>query len=96
MRPLAVGDDMNADKSVLVYTWTPPYDFGLVGGRFAADIERYPPNPGKVFAVLIRQESRDDGVCGSIEHWSWIREARELSGAPVDWENRHEQKIWSR
>ena len=94
-RPLAVGDDMEADKSVLVYTWDPPSDWYWSGGRFDGTPTAVPAGPAKVFAVLIREENVA-GVVGSIEHWNWLRESPQLPGAPVDWERRYGSKIWSR
>ena len=97
-RGLYYAGDMGADRKVIVYTWRPPWDFVWVGSRFKGYLDRKYPPPKKVFAVLVQQEKQPnpDDVYGSIEHWNWVREAPDLQGAPVDWADRYDEKLWSR
>jgi hypothetical protein len=95
-RPLMLADDMNADQTVLAYTWRPSEDMEWAGSRFEGDVIRLVPPPGRVFVVLVREEYGSDGVSGSIEHWNWVREDPKLPYAPVDWEQRYGKKLWSR
>ena len=93
-RPLDWEGDMEADKGVLVYTWVPPNDFVWVGGSFDGTIESRYPEPGKVFAVLVREDDTEADIEGSIEHWTWVRESLDLA-APTDWKTRYDKKVWS-
>jgi hypothetical protein len=96
-RPMADGDDMDVDKRVLVYTWRSLNDFLWVGDRFSGSVMRRPPPPGEVFVVIVREEKPDEyGICGSVERWNWVREDPELPQAPVAWEQRYGEKLWSR
>jgi hypothetical protein len=101
-RPLMHGDDKDADKSVVVYSWRPAVDFVWTGSRLDGHpIEKTPP-PGRVFVVLVREEkqpNRYEGVgdiWGSIERWNWVKEDPVLPQAPVDWKDRYGRKLWSR
>lgn len=96
-RPLMFGEDMEADRNVLVYSWRPSIDFVWVGTRQDGSPERRPAPEGRVFVVLVREEnSNGNEISGSIEHWNWVREDPVLSHAPVDWEQRYEERLWSR
>jgi hypothetical protein len=97
-RALDFDGDMNADQSVFAYTWRPAFDFEWSGSRDGGSPQRIGSPPGnRVFAVLVRQaEPNEHEVVGSIEHWSWIREDRRLPGAPVEWEQRYKERLWSR
>jgi hypothetical protein len=33
---------------------------------------------------------------GTVEHWSWIGEDPALAHAPIEWQERYGQKLWSR
>jgi hypothetical protein len=96
-RPLMFGKDMNADKSVIVYSWRPEFDYVWVGSRFdGKPLGKIPP-PNRVFVVLVREEPPNDyKVFGSVEHWNWVEQDATLYGAPVDWADRYGEKIWSR
>ncbi len=97
-RPLMHGDDMEADKSVIVYSWRSHFDYVWTGSRFdGKPIEKIPP-PNRVFVVLVREEQQpnDFGVFGSIEKWNWIKEDPDLLGAPLEWPDRYGKKLWSR
>jgi hypothetical protein len=95
-RPLALDENMNADRNVLIYAWLPLNDYQWVGSRFEGRPECRAVQAGRVFVVLVREEPEEHGVSGSIEKWNWVREDPILTCAPVGWEQRYEQKLWSR
>jgi hypothetical protein len=97
-RPLLLGENMNADENVLVYSWRSEIDAEWAGSRGEGHPELISPPPvGRVFVVLVREEQPNEhGIIGSIERWNWIREDPALPHAPVDWEQRYGQKLWSR
>jgi hypothetical protein len=101
-RPLMHGDDKEADKSVLVYSWRAEIDFVWSGGRFdGKPIEKIPPS-NRVFVVLVREEKQPNNytevgdIFGSVERWNWVKEDPTLPHAPVDWRERYGEKLWSR
>jgi hypothetical protein len=96
-RPLMHGDDMNADKSVIAYSWRPSLDYEWSGSRHDGNPVAKTPLGGRVFVVLVREEQPNEyNILGSLEHWSWIEEDRQLRDAPVDWKERYAEKLWSR
>jgi hypothetical protein len=101
-RPLMDGDDEDADKNVLVFSWRPDADFVWEGSRFDGHVSERIPPLGRVFVVLVRPESQlisypgVGTVFGSIEKWNWVKEDPSLAGAPVDWNQRYDKKLWSR
>jgi hypothetical protein len=97
-RPLMHGEDMEADKSVIIYSWRAEFDYVWTGSRFDGKPVRKSPPANRVFVVLVREEQQpnDYGVFGSIEHWNWIKEDPELLDAPLEWPERYGQKLWSR
>jgi len=96
-RPLCDGEDMNADKNVLVYVIAPEFDVAWVhaaDGGYAVKLE---PPPNRVFVALVRmEEGLPDGVQGTIEHWNWVHADRFLKDAPVGHGKRYSEKVWSR
>jgi hypothetical protein len=95
-RPLMHNGDVDADRSVLVYTWRSLVDYVWDGSPQAGAPKLMVPPPGRVFAVLVReQENKDGGVYGSIERWNWVEEDPELPHAPVAWAQRYGKKLWS-
>ncbi len=103
-RPLLHDENMQADQDVLVYTWRPDCDWIWIGGRhhdphcelpqmIAVDL---PPRLVPVVLVRELQETDKDGVSGTVEQWSFVREDDALPGAPVGWKTRYEDKLWSR
>ena len=97
-RPLLVGDNMRGDEGVLVYSWRPAVDFIWLGDRNDGNPRQMQPPGGRVFVVLVRDDTPADahGVSGTIEHWNWVHEDPGLPGAPVNWEQRYSRKVWSR
>jgi hypothetical protein len=101
-RPLMHGDDMEADKSILVYSWRPENDYVWIGSRFDGKVISKTPPSGRVFVVLVREEPEPNKytgvgtIFGSIEKWNWVKEDPTFPHAPVDWQERYTSKLWSR
>jgi len=96
-RPLMLADDTHADQNVLIYSWCPQYDYEWIGSQFEGQPTRMEPLPGRVFVVLVREEPPNtENVIGSIERWNWVEEDTDLPGAPLEWSERYEEKLWSR
>jgi hypothetical protein len=95
-RPLMHGEDMEADKSIIVYSWRSDVDFVWSGSRFSGNPVRKTPPPNRVFVVLVREEHNDSGIFGSIERWNWVREDPIIPHAPLNWEERYATKLWSK
>lgn len=95
-RPMAVADDMHADRDVFVYSWKPEVDYEWEGAPFDGVPVRRTPKERTVFVVLMCLQKGQSGVLGVIAKWNWVREDQNLAEAPVNWEQRYEQKIWSR
>ena|ERR1700676_2227180 len=102
-RPLMHADDKEADKNVLVYSWRSPVDCVWSPSRFDGNVILKPAPLGRVFVVLVREEREPltqyqsiGTIVGSIEKWNWIKEDPALSQAPVDWQERYGEKLWSR
>ena len=98
-RPCCSGDDMGADKSKLVYVWTPAFDAIWKRERFQGAPSRCQPPSSAVFAVYVspngaKQEFPD--VSGWIEHWAWLDEDDKSPGRPVKHETRYDEHLWSR
>jgi len=92
-----LNDDMNADKTVFIYSWRSEIDYIWNGSpQNGYPKERIPPK-GSVFVVLIREEEDNEyGVKGSIEKWNLVRENPKLQGAPVESDQRYAKKLWSK
>jgi len=96
-RPLAVAANMKADQDVVVYSWRPKCDWEWSGTRFEGIPVPREPRIWRVFVVLVRPQELDEhGVSGLIERWNWVREDAILGEAPVDYEDRYGQTLWSR
>lgn len=101
-RPLMHGDDKEADKNVLVYSWRPQVDCVWSPSRFDGNVILRPAPRGEVFVVLVREEKQPEqypgcgSIVGSIEKWNWIKEDPLLPHAPIDWQARYGDKLWSR
>src|SRR5271154_2900605 len=72
-RPLMHGDDKEADKSVIIYSWRPETDYVWTGSQFRGKPLPKLPLPKRVFVVLVREEKQPNSyahvgkVFGSIE-----------------------------
>jgi len=97
-RPLMLGNDVDADRSVLIYTWRSLNDYEWAGSpQYGRPQPMHPAPAGKTFVVLVRQEAPDSyGIAGTIEHWNWVRQDPHLPDAPVKWRDRYESMLWSR
>jgi hypothetical protein len=102
-RPLLdVDSKEDIGKDVLVYSWRPAFDFVWSHSRFDGNPTARTPPPNRVFAVLVRKEPQPNifpgvgTVYGSIERWNWLKEDPIELGAPVDWQERYESRMWSR
>src|SRR5260370_29190053 len=88
-RPLLHGDEKDADKSVLVYSWRSEVDYVWPGSRFDGKPVVKTPPPNRVFVVLVREERQPNefpgvgAVFGSIEKWNWVKEDPALPHAPI-------------
>ena len=96
-RPLMHDGDMDADETVIIYSWRPNRDWEWQGSRFSEQVISSEPPSNRVFVVLVREEPPNAfGVFGSIEKWNWIMEDTELKDAPVEWNVRYGKKLWSK
>jgi hypothetical protein len=101
-RKLVHGDDKDADKNVLVYSWRSQVDYVWVGSRFKGKPVLKTPPPNRVFVVLVREQKQPNeyadvgSIYGSIEKWNWVKEDPFLPHAPIHWRERYAEKIWSR
>lgn len=101
-RPLMLEGDMQADKSVIVYSWRPEFDYVWSRGQFSGNPTPTPPPPKRVFVVLVREEKQPNDypevgtVFGSVERWNWIAEDPDSPHAPMEWSERYTEKLWSR
>jgi hypothetical protein len=96
-RPLMHDADMDADKNILIYAWRPKWDYEWEGTPWDGLPMPKVPREKRVFVVLVRiEECPEFNVYGSIEKWNWIMEDPELKDAPVEWNLRYAQKLWSR
>ena len=95
-RPLMDGDNEEADKHILIYSWVPQCDWEW--DRSTSRPVRRSPPANRVFAVQARQYVTPDehGAVGAVLHWSWIAEDRVLRAAPVNWDSRYTEKIWTK
>ena len=97
-RPLMLGENTNADENVFVYSWRSSLDSEWTGSKNSGRAVVIPDPPvGRVFVVLVREElPNNHGIGGSIERWNWVREDPILPHAPVDWQDRYREKVWSK
>jgi hypothetical protein len=101
-RPLMHGQDMEADKGIIVYSWRPEIDWVWSAGQFGGRPVAKKAPAGRVFVVLVREEPEAKEyagvgkIFGSIEKWNWVKEDPALLHAPVDWQDRYTSKLWSR
>lgn len=93
---LVRGDDEAAAKKLAI-TWAAKRDATFAGDRFDGRLEYVSAPENCVFAVYVSPnemlETYPD-IYGWAEHWTWIAADPELSGAPVDWRNRYDSRVW--
>lgn len=98
-RPMSYENNMEADQTILVYSWAPSIDYEYLGEGDACDLAEIKPSPGKAFVALVREEKiklENSQTEGTIEKWNWVLGDSELRGAPIDWKIRYAEKLWSR
>jgi hypothetical protein len=97
-RPLYADGSMQGDARKLVHTWRPAYDFEWPN-RFG-EPQRMTAPDNCVFVVLVSKNERHIGkwpeVYGWIDRWNWVFEDPRLPGAPIDWDSRYEEKLFTR
>lgn len=95
-RPLFANDDMQADTGKWVYSWKPKWDYEWKGGTTGGPERKTPPDD-RVFVTIVSPNNDPNfpTVAGWIEHWNWVHEAGNLRAAPIDWETRYTEKLWS-
>ena len=92
-----LANDSQADKNVLIYSLRPQVDYEWNGNQFDGYPEEKEPPPGRVFVVIVSEQSIDEhGISGSIGRWNWVKEQSDFWGAPLDWNQRYVEKLWSR
>jgi len=95
VRPLMHNGDMDADRTVVIYSWRPQTDWEWRGDSFSGHPVPVEPPAFRVFVVLVREEQENEyGVRGSIEKWNWLEEDLELEQAPIEWSTRYGEKLW--
>ena len=98
-RHMYVRMDPNAAASKFALTWGAHRDAQLVGDEFNPTLEFTDPPPNRVFVVYISPNemlSKFPDVFGWAEHWAWVAADVRLAGAPVEWNDRYDRKVWSR
>ncbi len=98
-RDMYVREDKNAAAKKFALSWVANRDARLVGDEYNPTLEFADPPPNRVFVVYISpnemlQEFPD--VFGWAEHWTWVAADGQLAGAPVEWNDRYDRKVWSR
>jgi hypothetical protein len=97
-RPLCDGEDMNADKAKLAFSWRPDFDYWWnERDKFDSRRLEFREAPdGKVFVVIASPNSKKNSypsVDYWIERWFWVRRSQTGPKAPVDWETRYEEML---
>ena len=97
-RPLLCDDDSEADKKKLVYTWKAEFDYDWdYKKRFHLDdLTRRAAPHGRVFAVFVTpngEKSRFPNIDYWLNRWTWIHEATDLGGAPINYSDRYDEKL---
>lgn len=98
-RPLCEGDNMEADKTKLIYAWKPIYDYDWdEPQRFYPDeIKQRPAPGGKVFVVTAtpnpEKATKFPSIHCWLNRWNWVDESPKLSGAPIDYDTRYLEQL---
>lgn len=97
-RPLCADDSLNADEQVLIHSWKAAWDFEW-NNEFGRPHRLQAPL-NSVFVVLISKNMRHADkwpqVYGWINRWNWVDEDQKLPGAPISWDFRYEEKLFTR
>lgn len=95
---MLVEDDRNAAAKKFAATWAHPNDARLIERDGEHKIIALPAPDKKVFTVYISPNEMIGtfpDLFGWIEHWTWISEDPRRPGAPIDWQARYDEMIWS-
>ena len=98
-REMYVRMNKKAAATKLAVTWAAKRDAQLVGDKYHTHIQFTEPPPNRVFVVYISPNgmlSEYPDVLGWAEHWAWVAADGQMSGAPVEWNDRYDKKLWSR
>lgn len=95
-RPLMDGENMQADRDMLMYSWVPGWDWEW--DRSSQLPKPRTPPAERVFTITARPFAQPDeyGAVGVVLHWGWKDEDSMLKGAPVDPKERFSTKVWSK
>ena len=97
-RNLYDGSDEDQGPNKLIYSWRPTWDCLWLGDRFSGRIERVSPPENKVFVVIVTpNDSITVGTpAGWCVRWTWVDEDPLLKEAPIGWQKRYGEKIFTR
>lgn len=98
-REMFVGDDKRAASDKLALSWRPERDARLAGPKENPILEFNDAPKDRVFVVYIslNQMLGDfPDIYGWAEHWAWVQQSAELPEAPVEYEVRFDNRLWSR
>lgn len=91
--------NMHGDKEKRIYSWKSAFDCEWEGTPHQGGPKRIVPPPDRVFVVIVSPNHntlQHPDIAGWIEQWSWVAAASDLEEAPVDWQSRYDQKLWTR
>jgi hypothetical protein len=98
-RDMYVRNDSHADVTKFAITWTHPRDAVFAGDPVAGRLEYLPAPKDRVFGVYVSPNGmlKDfPSIFGWAEHWTWIAADPNTVGAPVDWVERYDKRIWTK
>ena len=99
-RPLYCDGSKDSDKTKLIYSRRPSFDYGTKPGPdgFAVSVRR-PVPAGMTFVVITspndKHRDKFPEIDIWIDHWNWTKEDAGLQEAPVNWVDRYDSKIFS-
>ena len=99
-RPLYCDGSDGRGEDKLIYSRRASFDYEVEKGKdgqFRAVRHRAPP--GRTFVVIASPNIHTeefDMVDLWIDRWNWTNESERLQGAPVNWFDRYDRKIYSR
>lgn len=97
-RGMLIAGDGEAAKEKMAFTWAARRDAQAVGDKFNLKIRYRDAPPNRVFCVYASPNKMLDEypeIFGWLEHWTWLAANSELPGAPVEWQDRYDKKLWS-
>jgi hypothetical protein len=92
---MCVGENEDADREKLVFTWKARRDAYMTA---EGELHYRAAEVDTVFFVLVTPNGRLSefpDIFGWAEHWGWLPEAANLSGAPVDYQTRYDIRLWT-